>query len=36
MNNSKLGNITVLTATSTTAGSSRYSDQLTFTLTQKL
>jgi len=38
LNNSKLGNVIVLTAiaTSTTAASNRYSDELTFTLTQKL
>jgi len=36
LNNSKLGNVTVLTATSTTAASNRYFDELTFTLTQKI
>jgi len=35
-NNSKLGNVTVLTVTSITAASNRYSDELKFTLTQKL
>jgi len=35
LNNSKLGNATFLTATSTAAASNRYSDELTFTLTQK-
>jgi len=33
---SNLGNVTALTATSATAASNRYSDELTFTLTQKL
>ena len=28
LNNSKLGNVTVLTATSTTAASNKYSDEL--------
>jgi len=36
LNNSKLSYITILTATSTTAAKNRYSDQLIFTLTQKL
>jgi len=35
LNNSKIGNVTVLTATSTTTANNRYSDDLAFTLTQK-
>jgi len=35
INNCKLGKVTVLTATSTIAESNSYSDELTFTLTQK-
>jgi len=39
LNNSKLGNVTILTATSAITASNtqpRYSDEFTFTLTQKL
>jgi len=36
LNNSKLGNVRVLTATSTIVASNKYSDELAFTLTQKL
>jgi len=36
LNNTKLDNLTVLTATSATAASNRYSDERTFTLTQKI
>jgi len=36
LNNSKLGNVTVLIAASATAVNNRYSDKLPFTLTQKI
>jgi len=37
LNNSKLGNVTVLiTAFTTATGSNRYSDELTFTSNQKI
>jgi len=36
INKCKLGDVTVLTSTSTIAESNSYSDELAFTLTQKL